>query len=319
VSTDRIRPLLVALRPLGLGDLVTGVPALRALAAAFPQHEHVLACPAVLHPLAMATGAVDRVVETRPLVPLAPELHGADVAVDLHGKGPASHRVLLATHSRRLIAFANAEIPESTGMAEWRADEHEVARWCRMLAEQGIPADPGDLYIERPNGLVAPEAVGATIVHPGAASPARRWPPERFARVAQAELRQGRAVLYTGTAAERPLAEAVARQAGGGSVLAGQTDVAGLATLVAAADRVVCGDTGVAHLATALQTPSVVIFGPTSPAHWGAPAGDPRHRVLWTGRRGDPHGLHPDPGMLSIQAENVLAELAVLDEERAAA
>ena len=94
---DRRRPLLVALRPLGLGDLLTGVPALRALARAFPMHERILACPTGLEPLALAIGGVDRVVNTQPLVPLSPALRGADIAVDMHGKGPASQRILLAS------------------------------------------------------------------------------------------------------------------------------------------------------------------------------------------------------------------------------
>jgi ADP-heptose:LPS heptosyltransferase len=57
------RPALVVLRALGLGDLLTAVPALRALAAAFPEHRRVLATPAALAPLAALTGAVDEVVD----------------------------------------------------------------------------------------------------------------------------------------------------------------------------------------------------------------------------------------------------------------
>jgi ADP-heptose:LPS heptosyltransferase len=314
-----VLPRLVALRPLGLGDLLTGIPALRALAAFFANHERVLACPAGLAPLALASGAVDRVVDTRPLDSLAGELHAADVAVDLHGKGPASHRVLLASRPRRLIAFANEAVRESAGLPEWRDDEHEVVRWCRMLAAQGIPADPRDLYIDPPPAVVPKEAVGATIVHPGAAYPARRWPPQRFAAVARAELCRGRTVIYTGTRDERHLAEEVARLASGGRVVAGATDLRALAALVAVAARLVSGDTGVAHLATALGTPSVVLFGPTAPARWGPPAGDRRHRALWAGHVGNPHGPEPDPGLLAIDPETVLAALADLDAERAAA
>ena len=47
------QPTLVAYRALGLGDLLTGVPALRALRDAFPEHRLVLAAPAVLAPLAI--------------------------------------------------------------------------------------------------------------------------------------------------------------------------------------------------------------------------------------------------------------------------
>ncbi|MDP8936461.1 MAG: glycosyltransferase family 9 protein, partial [Actinomycetota bacterium] len=97
------------------------------------------------------------------------------------------------------------------------------------------------------------------------------------------------------------------------AVLAGRTDVLELAAAVAAAARVVCGDTGMAHLATALGTPSVVLFGPTPPHRWGPPPERPRHRVLWTGRTGDPHGARPDPGLLQIPVAAVLDALGHLD------
>jgi ADP-heptose:LPS heptosyltransferase len=155
-------------------------------------------------------------------------------------------------------------------------------------------------------------------VHAGAAFPARRWPADRFAAVARTELERGKTVLYTGTASERGVAAEVARLAGGGMVLAGETDLADLAALVAVAGRTVTGDTGVAHLATALRTPSVVLFGPVSPAHWGPPK-DRRHRVLWAGHVGDPHAPQPDTGLLAIRVEDVLAALEALEEEPAAA
>ena len=307
------RPLLVVLRPLGLGDFLTSLPALRALADAFPGHRRVLAAPAVLEPLAAMSGAVDEVVDTDPLVPLCSSLRGADIAVDLHGKGPASQRVLLAARPRRLVAFANPAVPETRGFPGWRDDEHEVERWCRLLAESGIPADPGRLDLAPP--APPPDgARGATLVHPGAAFPARRWPPERWAAVARSEVEAGRSVVVTGGPEEVELAHEVAGLAGlpPSAVRAGQTDLAELAGLVGAAARVTCADTGVAHLATAVRTPSVVLFGPTSPRRWGPPPDRPWHRVLWAGTTGDPHGREPDPGLLAISAEQVIDALADL-------
>ena len=315
------RPLLVVLRALGLGDFLTAVPALRALADAFPEHRRVLAAPAALAPLAELTQAVDEVVDARPLAPLDAKLRGADVAVNLHGRGPESHRVLLAARPRRLVAFANREVPETAGLPEWRAEEHEVERWCRLLSESGVPADPGRLDLEPPRDPIASVATGATLIHPGAASEARRWPAERYAALARAELAAGRRVVLTGGPGERALADEVASLAGidAAAVYAERTDLRALAALVGAAGRVVCGDTGVAHLATALGTPSVLLFGPTSPAQWGPPPTRTRHRVLWAGTSGDPHGRRPGSGLLSISVDDVLSALAGLDTEKEAA
>lgn len=307
---------MVVLRALGLGDLLTAVPALRALRDSFPEHRAVLAAPAALAPLAHLSGAVDEVVDTAPLAPLDESLHGADLAVNLHGRGPQSHRVLIAARPRRTIAFAHEEIPESRGGPEWRAGEHEVARWCRLLEEAGVPADPTRLDLAAPRaGTDSAAGRGATVIHPGAASPVRRWPADRFAAVARAEREGGREVVLTGSRSERNLAESVARDAGlpAGAVLAGETDLLGLAQLVATAGRVVCGDTGVAHLATAFGAPSAVLFGPVPPDEWGPPPNRrTRHRVLWAGRTGDPHGGEPDPGLLEIGVADVLAALREL-------
>jgi ADP-heptose:LPS heptosyltransferase len=305
--------LLVAYRALGLGDFLTGVPALRALARAFPEHRLVLAAPRSLAPLAALSGAVDELVDTAPLAPLPPALHGADVAVNLHGRGPESHRVLLAARPRRLIAFGDDG-------PRWRAGEHEIARWCRLLEESGIPADPDDLALPPPPRAAPATAVGATVIHPGAGSAARRWPPERWAAVARAEAAAGRRVALTGGPDERALALEVAAAAGlpSGQVLAGRTDLADLAAAVAAAARVACGDTGVAHLATAYRVPSVLLFGPTSPDEWGPPPGRAWHRVLWAGRRGDPHADAPDPGLLAIDVEQVVAALRTVPAREAA-
>jgi ADP-heptose:LPS heptosyltransferase len=313
------RPAVVVLRALGLGDLLTAVPALRALADAFPRHPRLLAAPAVLAPLARASGAVDEVVPADGLGEPLRRLHGAGLAVNLHGRGPESSDLLLATEPRRLVAFAHPAVPASSQGPRWRPDEHEVARWCRLLEESGIAADPTRLDLELPPGPVPHGVQGATLVHPGAASPSRRWPPERFAEVARAEAAQGRRVIVTGGPAEVDLANDVADRAGlpERAVQAGQGGVLTIARLVAAADRVVCGDTGIAHLATALRTPSVVLFGPTSPALWGPPPDRPWHRPLWAGTTGDPHGHLPDPGLLAIGVDQVVEALADLPAARA--
>jgi ADP-heptose:LPS heptosyltransferase len=192
-----------------------------------------------------------------------------------------------------------------------------VARWCRLLDESGIPADPLDLDLAAP-AVPAPVA-GATVLHPGAAGPGRRWPVDRFAAVAAELDARGHHVVVTGVRAEAAAARAVAAGAGlpADRVLAGQLDLGAMAALVAAARLVVCGDTGVGHLATAYRTPSVLLFASMPPALWGPPAGRPQHRVIWHRElAGGPVTVgEPQPALLAITVAEVLA--AVDQAERA--
>lgn len=303
------RPLLVTYRALGLGDLLTAVPALRAIGRAFPDCRRVLCAPAVLAPLVSLIETVDALSDTAPLAAPAAVLREPAVAVNLHGRGPQSHRALATLLPDRLIAFGCPEAGHRGPVFD--SDEHEVRRWCRLLQDSGIPADPDDLDLRLAPGREAHPSAGATVIHPGAASAARRWPADRFAEIARRERRRGRPVVVTGSPDERSLALEVAERAGldARAVLAGRTDLGELAHVVAGADRVLCGDTGVGHLATAFGTPSLLLFGPTAPSAWGPPPGRSWHVVLWSGRSGDPHASTPDPGLLEIDVELVDAAL----------
>jgi ADP-heptose:LPS heptosyltransferase len=185
-------------------------------------------------------------------------------------------------------------------------DVHERLRWCQLLAAFGVPADPFDLRLSRPQ--VPSPVPGAVVVHPGAGHGSRRWPPARFAAVAATLARQGHRVVVTGSRDQLGLAAEVAHRAWlpPAALLAGRTSLAQLAALVADARLVVCPDTGIAHLSYAYGTPSVVLFGPAPVRQWGPPPGP--HLALGDDdqRRGEPFAADPDPAMLAVDPADVI-------------
>ncbi|MFI7607218.1 glycosyltransferase family 9 protein [Micromonospora sp. NPDC049366] len=306
--------MILVLRALGVGDLATAVPALRGLRAAYPDRPLALAAPAWLAPLVGLVGGVDRLLDTPGLGPARWPGPAPEIAVNLHGSGPGSHRMLAAARPDRILAYANPEAGFTDG-PDWDEDAHEVRRWCRLLAWYGVPADPADLALRRPPPAGVPR--GATVLHPGSKIAAKRWPAERFAALAHRLDRQGHRVVVTGSTDERGLAHRVAAAAGlpPDAVLAGRTDVGDLAALIAYARMVVSGDTGAAHLATAYGTPSVVLFGPVSPARWGPPPDRPRHRALWAGQRDWPRwdGVGTHPTLAALGVDEVCAAVAEVE------
>jgi ADP-heptose:LPS heptosyltransferase len=295
--------VILVLRALGLGDLLTAAPALRALRRARPHAELALAAPAALAPLVDRIGAVDRLVDVPAAVtapPVALDWAGPapDLAVNLHGRGPESTRLLTGLGPRRLWSYGLSDGPQ------WRDDEHEVTRWRRLVEAYGCETRTGDLFVGPPG-----HRDGPALVHPGAARPARRWPPERFADVVRGLAARRVPVRVTAGPGEEELAARVAAMAGRPDAVAAGLDLGQLADLVRASRLLVCGDTGVAHLATAYRTPLVVLFGPVSPRRWGPVQGGP-HRVLWRPGSDDDDAVPadgPHPALLRVTTDDVLA------------
>lgn len=347
---------VLVLRALGLGDGLTGVPALRGLRRLLgPDARIVLAAPAGIGTFLVAAGLADEILETPALDDVAERWRAAgpgrapDLAVDLHGRGPRSHRLLQSLRPGRLLAWRCPEAGHLDG-PEHDDAEHEVTRWCRLVGWAGGPCGPDDLRLVPPatagtppeplvharpdradsdsdgegdgagDGRVPTVLPGAVVVHPGAASPSRCWPVERFAAVARTLSGRGHQVFVTGSASEAGLTARVAAAAPGAVDLAGHLDLRQLAAVVADARLVLCGDTGTAHLATAFGTDSVLLFGPTPPARWGPAIDRGHHRVLWHGPElappgtvylGDPHGPVVDP---ALERTTVAEVTAAVDE-----
>lgn len=311
LSDGEGQDVVAVLRASGLGDLITAAPAIRALARAQWSRTCVVATPAWLGPVVHAIDAPLRLLPHDGLAPIASET-SPTVAVNLHGSGPESHRVLLATDPDRLLAYAHPDVPESWDGPCWERAEHEIHRWCRLVEHFGIEVDPGEPALCRP-----PPLPGAwedvVVVHPGAASEARRWPSDRWAQVARMLVDAGHRVVVTGTASEAarvrvvagdPRCPSIRALIGAGLVM--------LMRLVAHARLVCSGDTGVSHLADALGVPSVTLFGPVSPDRWGPLPGREGHVALWAGREGDPHAPVVDPGLLALGVSDVMRAIGRL-------
>ncbi|MFC7402366.1 glycosyltransferase family 9 protein [Citricoccus sp. GCM10030269] len=303
---------VLVLRALGLGDALTGVAALRGLRRRYPRRRIVLASPIAPGRLLQELGIVDEMLHLSGLVPL-PDLPAGLTAVNLHGRGPQSHRLLQAVRPARLIAFASAEAGH-TGPA-WRPDEHEVDRWCRLVREDGAECSREDLRLRSRSRADEERARrqgrGPVVIHPGAASASRHWPADRWRQAATELASNGIRVLVTGSPAEAHLGEAIAAGLDGVENHTGRYGLGEYSAVIREAELVLSADTGVAHLATGWAVPSVVLFGPVPPERWG-PAIDPDlHTVLWHGDPeadawGDPHGDTIDPLLDRITVDEVL-------------
>jgi ADP-heptose:LPS heptosyltransferase len=303
------RPEVLVLRALKLGDLLVSVPALRGIRRARPDARIVLAMPDWLEPVIELVDAVDVLLPTAGLDELLPVPPGRiETAVDLHGHGPQSRRLCEALQPQHLVGW---RAPGWVG-PEWPENVLERVRWAGLVSAHGMPADPDDLALRRPPGT-SPWA-GSAVVHVGAYYGSREWPVERFAAVARDLTSRGLPVVLTGGTADRQRAERTAELAGlpPVAVLAGRLPLGDFAAVVADAALVVTADTGAGHLASAYRRPSVVIFGPAPPEAWGPPPGP--HVALTHAdlRRGEPFVDEPDPALLAVTVEEVLAAVDTL-------
>lgn len=269
------RRILIA-HHLLLGDTIMMAPLLKKLRLKYPGAQIDMLCP-------------------RPFVGLFAGTPWGVRALPYDRRSVAAHRALLggpgydlalvpgdnryawiarAMGARWIVAFAG----DSPAYKNWPIDElvpmpDQPAAWGDIAArladgEFDAPFEPGEW--PAPPAPDFPRPAGRyCVLHLGASSPHKLWPPENWRRLAEWAEQRGWQVVLSAGEKERELARAVDPE-GRRLDLSGRLDLAALWHLLAGADFVVCPDTGVAHLARLTSTPTVALFGPGSPTVSGA-------------------------------------------------
>lgn len=144
------------------------------------------------------------------------------------------------------------------------------------------------------------------ILNPGAGWGAKQWPPERYGLVAKQLANDGLRSIVNYGPGEEQLASAV-EAASDGAAQPMSCSISELISLTRRARLFIGGDTGPMHLAAALKVPVVALFGPTNPARNG-PFGV-TSVVLRSPTSLTSHARRsqPEPGLLEITVEDVIA------------
>ncbi len=267
-----------------LGDFVLAFGPFAAIRAAHPGAEIGLLTTAPFAPLAQASPWFDTIhIDRRPawwhlrsLRLLRRQLAGWDFIYDLQ------------TSARSTRYFWLAGRPPWSGIARCASHRHTTATRNHMhtidrqrdqLRLAGIPSIPPDLTWLTPGGPHLPGPYALLV--PGAAPhrPEKRWPPAHFAAIAQTLLARGLRPVVIGTAAERPLAQAIRAAWPSALDLTGQTSLLDLGGLAARATLAIGNDTGPMHLAASVGCPSIVLFSAASDPALTAPRG-PHVQIL---------------------------------------
>lgn len=298
-------PVVLIFRALQVGDMLCAVPALRSLRQhLYPSTFILIGLPWAEQLLPRYEALIDRVL-VFPGHPAFPEQVSnagavdkffdvvcalkADLAIQMHGSGEISNRIVESFGARQIIGFNRCEGGRA-GFVEWPDDGHELRRCLAIPKAIGASVDEdsidfpilaGDVRELDETGLPF-ELRGHNFVciHPGARSPDRRWPAPCFAQIADALAEQGFRIVLTGSGTEWSLAEKVRQHMHHPALNAALPySLGALAVLLRDAKLLICNDTGVSHLAAALRLPSVVIFTGSDPARW-APVDACLHRIV---------------------------------------
>jgi heptosyltransferase-1 len=339
-ESEGVRVLIVRLG--AMGDVLHAMPAVTALREAFPRWHLGWAIEPRWAPLLRASTAAEPRTAQMPLVdyvhtahargwaraPLSPatwaeiarvrrELQDAryDLTIDLQGAvrsawlgRMARARLVGEARPREAPArwlFAEGVSTHAAHVIEQAAEVAEGALDCTLPRPLPPPWLPRSIAAEQ---WAEEQAGGAAIalIHPGAGWGAKRWPPERYGRLARdLESRLGMRALVNAGPGEEEIARAVVEaSAGAARIMATSLDQ--LIALTRRAALAVGGDTGPLHLASALGTPVVGIFGPTDPARNGPYGGAFRVLRHPESQRDHTRRSQPEAGLLTITEAEVL-------------
>ncbi|ACZ41069.1 glycosyl transferase family 9 [Thermobaculum terrenum ATCC BAA-798] len=170
---------------------------------------------------------------------------------------------------------------------------HEVERGLELVSAVGFSGTQDDLVIEVPSAfrravrgwledmsIKSPESP-LVVIHPGCSMPARTYPWQSYAQVADLiKIEMGAEVVFTGAETELDLLTHIkSRMATEPKLFYGRS-LPELCALIEHADLVITNNTGPMHLAAALKTPVVALFALTNPPEQWRPWKVP-HKLLF--------------------------------------
>ena len=134
-----------------------------------------------------------------------------------------------------------------------------------------IPAKDED-YIKR--WLKKNKIQKVAVLCPGGISKTRRWPSERFARVADSITKSKWKVIISGSENEKKISKMIQYHMNSEAIdMTGVLSITRLCALIKYADLVITNNSAPMHIAAAFNTPQIVLSGPSSPIRW-----DPKNK-----------------------------------------
>lgn len=195
---------------------------------------------------------------------LLPLLAGVPVRVgfDSGGRG-ATHTVGVPVDGvrheadRYLDCAAAAGATEPVRRMELVPTVAAEAEACAALGAAGST--------DEPYALIHPG--GGT--NPGMLLASKRWPPARFAAIADRLAARGVRPIVVWGPTDREAAHELLTRTGSTAAALGEIGLAALAALQRAAGVYIGNDTGPSHMAVAVGAPTVVVFGPSDERRFG--------------------------------------------------
>ena len=254
-----------------LGDTLMLTPLLAKCRTLWPDAGIVMTCPVAYAGLYAAQPYGVRAIpyDPRDVSTLKGVL--AERAIDL-ALVPGDNRLswlARAAGARWIVAFGGDTPPyKNWPIDEFRAYPETPMAWCDLVA--GLVDGPAPAPYQAEDWGVAPPAgrFGLpprpyVVLHVGASSPLKRWPPQNWRRLGKRLADAGYTVALSAGPGEAALLDQVDPR-GMWMRFSGTLSIPELWHLLAGAELVVCPDTGVAHLARLTGVPTVALFGPGS-------------------------------------------------------
>ena len=273
-----------------IGDVLMTTPALRGLRKSLPGAEIHLLIKSPTHEVVTLNPYIDRIIHlnapwttTGPNRASWPEVvrvirslrkEDYDCVVDFRADLREALLSLFIGATYRLGYGARGGGFCFTHPLEYNPGVHEIHRAINLLSPLGVVSDgdkmdfvfsAGDLEkadtILREIGVdFSRKIVG---IHPGAASPFKRWTANGFAELGDILMEKGYRILLLGAQGDKDLLQSIAGRMRNSPPVICKMNLKVLGAMISLLDCLVCNDSAPSHIAQAVGTKAFVLYGPT--------------------------------------------------------